>query len=72
LKLSDDTLKTMQDGKTRAAIAGLRLMPMLIPPIPWHYDADGVATGGYVIIKTDLIRGGRRHTGALMKRRGDE
>lgn len=70
LKLSDETVEMMLDLEARAAIARPRLMPMLIPPIPWHYDEDGVLTGGYLIHKTEPIRFGRNmHTAALLKRR---
>jgi DNA-directed RNA polymerase len=38
LRLSAETLELMKDIEARAEVARPRLMPMLIPPIPWAYS----------------------------------
>lgn len=77
LRLSDETAERLSDIETRREVLRPRLMPMVIPPIPWEYAQPERAvpirplespplTGGFVIHKQKAVRSTvNAHTTAL-------
>ena len=55
--LADSIRELLDNGEERASLMSALHSPMCVPPMPWTVT-DGVVTGGYRYIPTQLVRSG--------------
>lgn len=68
LQRTDLCRELMDNRDAQAEVSRPDLMPMLIKPLPWRYNDQGEAEGGYIVHKQPLVRSGMfGHTTALVR-----